>query len=237
MLVRAVKRAWHRDLVSRPSTHAWVLSLYRAGEFHPQTVTDYFPIAAAQSPSLRASMERHARDEQRHVKLYDRAIASLGEARLNFEGGDVFNVVIRAETRATFDTATARNADEQRERLAHFLAHAHYLEQRITRSLEYHLEACEQAGAVEVSQLVQAVQHDEGRHTAYTLAAVRELLPTSRAAEVLEIHRRGEARANLKFSARQVRSFCSTFQRSARVPSAVLYRVCASIMENAHAAL
>ena len=34
MLVRAVKRAWHRDLVSGPQTHAWVLSLYRAGEFH-----------------------------------------------------------------------------------------------------------------------------------------------------------------------------------------------------------
>ena len=237
MLVRAVKRAWHRDLVERPSTHAWVLSLYRAGEFHPQTVSDYFPTAAAESPSLRASMERHLRDEQRHVRLYDRAIQSLGEPMLNFEGSDVFNVVIRAETPASFATFESQTPDERRDRLAHFLAHAHFLERRITTSLEYHLEACERAGRSEVSKLVQAVQHDEGRHTSYTVEAVHELLPPKRAAQVLEIHRRGEARANLRFSARQVRSFCSTFSSNTRVPSAMLYRVCASIMENAHAAL
>ena len=96
MLVRAVKRAWHRDLVSRPQTHAWVLSLYRAGEFHPQTVSDYFPLAAAEDETLRASMDRHCKDEQRHVKLYDRALATLGEPLIPFEGSDVFNVVIRA---------------------------------------------------------------------------------------------------------------------------------------------
>ncbi len=235
MLVRAVKRAWHRDLVSRPATHAWVLSLYRAGEFHPQTVSDYFPIAAAEDETLRASMDRHCKDEQRHVKLYDRALAALGEPLIPFEGSDVFNVVIRAETKATFETAAQMDPDERRARLAHFLAHAHFLELRITQSLDYHLEACAQAGQTEVGRLVQGVHHDEARHTGYTLDAVHDLLPGARAREVLEIHRRGEARANLKFSARQVRKFFSAFRT--QVPNAVLYRVCASIMENAHAAL
>jgi hypothetical protein len=237
MFVRAVKRAWHRDLVSRPGTHAWVLSLYRAGEFHPQTVSDYFPIAAAESPSLKAAMERHCRDEQRHVKLYDRAVAALGEELVPFEGGDVFNVVIRSETNATFETATAKSADQRRERLAHFLAHAHFLELRISHSLDLHLEACASAGMPEIEALVQAVHHDEHRHTSYTLEAVRELLPKARAERVLDVHRRGEARANLKFSARQVRHFCSTFAHTAEVSHTLLYRACAAMMENAHAAL
>src|SRR4051812_21278242 len=192
MFARAVKRAWHRDLVSRPGTHAWVLSLYRAGEFHPQTVSDYFPSAAAESPSLKAAMERHCRDEQRHVKLYDRAIAALGQGLLPFEGGDVFNVVIRGETGATFETATAKSADQRRERLAPLLAPPPLPPKRSSQSLDFRPGACARAGVPgEISTLVEAVHHDEDRHTGYTLEAVRELLPPARAERVLDVHRKG----------------------------------------------
>jgi hypothetical protein len=233
MLVRALKNTWHRDLVAHPDTHAWVLSLYRAGELHPQTVDDYFPSWAADSGELRAAMERHAQDEGRHVKMYDRAIARLGEARTDFEGLDVFNVVIREETRADFRADQALPADRRREKLAHFLAHAHFLERRIARSLEYHLEACVRAGRSDVARVVSVVHADEERHTSYTLDAVRDLLPYARAARVIEVHRRGEARANLRFSARQVRSFLASFAGKASLSHETLYRVCARMMEGA----
>jgi hypothetical protein len=52
---------------------------------------------------------------------------------------------------------------------------------------------------------------------------------------VLDVHRRGEARANLSFSARQVRSFCRAFR--VRLPRRVLWGACASMMEAARASI
>ena len=237
MPASVIKEMWHRDLVDRPDTHAWVLSLYRAGEVHPQTVDDYFPLAAAEDERLRASMARHSADEARHVKIYDRAIAKLGQTLTEFDGLDVFNVVIRRETDATFATRDVEEADLRRERLAHFLAHAHFLEKRIARSVEYHLEACERAGRADVARAVTAVHADEERHTTYTLAAVRDLLPPARAARVIAIHRRGEARAKLRFSARQVRAFLARFGAGTKLSHSLVYRTSARMMEAARAAL
>jgi hypothetical protein len=234
MPVSAIKRTWHRDLVAHPETHAWVLSLYRAGELHPQTVDDYFPSWAADSDDLRAKMARHAADEVRHVKMYDRAIAMLETPRTDFEGLDVFNVAIRTETGVDFRVGeSSAERDRSREKLAHFLAHAHFLERRIARSLEYHLEACERAGRSDVARVVSSVHADEVRHTSYTLDAVKSLLPRKTAEDVIAVHRRGEARANLSFSARQVRSFLRTFSRHASISHALVYRISATMMEAA----
>jgi hypothetical protein len=229
MLVRRVKEMWHEELVADPETHAWVLSLYRAGEFHPETVDDYFPVDAASSPELRASIARHAKDERRHVRIYDRAIARLGQPRSELLGLDVFNVAIREHTKVDFSTRGVAGRDERDERLAHFLAHAYFLETRISRSLEYHLDACERAGRADVGRVVAAVHADEERHTSYTLEAVKELLPKAKANEVLATHRRGEARANLAFSARQVRAFLARFATTRS--HAFVYRVSARMME------
>jgi hypothetical protein len=237
MLVRAVKQTWHRDLAAHPDTHAWVLSLYRAGELHPQTVSDYFPSHAAPSKELRASMEIHASDEERHVRMYDGAIAKLDRERSEPSGLDVFNVAIRADTDATFTIDDEMNADTKTGRLAHFLAHAHFLERRIATSLEYHVEACEHAGRRDIARIVETVRSDEEHHASYTLEAVCDLLPRARANEIIELHRRGEARANLRFSARQVRSFLRSFAGRASVSHALLYRACASMMEAARAAI
>ena len=236
-LVDGVKRRWHDDLVAHPDTHAWVLSLYRAGELHPQTVRDYFPAWAADDPALRASIEQHEKDEAKHVRMYDGALAKLGLPRTEFEGMDVFNVVIRAETGVSF-SMDGLDADARRERLAHFLANAHFLEKRVVRSVEYHLEACVRAGRTDVARVVELVGADEERHVAYTLAAVRDLLGSpARVAEVLELHRRGEERANLRFSARQVRAFLARFSDHVGVRHSLLYRASASMMEAARAAL
>ncbi|MFO0550459.1 MAG: ferritin-like domain-containing protein [Polyangiaceae bacterium] len=237
-VVDAIKETWHDDLVAHPETHAWVLSLYRAGELHPELVSDYFPAWAADDPALAQQIEAHARDEAKHVRLYDSAIARLGVPRTDFDGLDVFNVAIRRETPVGFDVREAdTDATSRRERLAHFLAHAHFLERRVVRSLDYHLAACARAGRREVERVVEHVAADEERHVAYTLAAVRELLPRQAALDVLATHERAEARANLAFSARQVRGFLRKFGGLVGRRHALVYRVSASMMEVARARL
>ena len=206
-----MKRMWHRDLASDPVTHAWVLNLYRAGERHPQTVKDYFPYAHAPWPELAAKMQKHERDEERHTKMYTRAIEGLEQPVIDLEGYDVFNEVIRDKTSASFTMADGDTADQKREKVAHFLAHAHFLEKRIARSLEFHVEACRVAKNDRVATVVESVLTDEIEHVAYTIEAARELLTKRRAEEVIDLHRRGEAKANFAFSRHQVKTALSRF--------------------------
>ncbi len=231
--VEAVKRAWHRDLVADPETHAWVLSLYRAGELYPDTVDDYFPVAHAPWAWLADAMARHRDDERRHGAMFARAIKLSGHAVEGFDGDDVFNHVIRAHTPARWRVGEADDPDARRLRLAHFLAHAHHLERRVSRSLELHLDACERGGARTAARVVEAVLSDEHRHLGYTLDAVRELVDAATAREVVALHGRAEARADLVFSERQVRRFLARFERRATPSRRALYRLCASLQRAA----
>jgi hypothetical protein len=229
--VRDVKRAWHRELASRPDTHAWVLNLYRAGERHPQTVLDYFPLEHAPSRELADKMRRHRADEVRHTRLYERAIGELGQCVEEHSGPDVFNNAIRAATPTSFAIDADTPLAERGRRLAHFLAHAHFLETRIAQSLEYHLEACAKSGVGAVSAVVETVYADELRHTGYTVAAVRELVGASEAEGVLALHRIAEARANRAFSARQVQRFLRSFPVVGRKRDRLLYAAGALLMK------
>jgi hypothetical protein len=230
-LVHDVKRAWHRELASRPETHAWVLSLYRAGERHPQTVLDYFPTEHAPSADLAEKMRRHRADETAHTRLYERAIAELGEPVEEHVGLDVFNNAIRASTPVSFAIDGHMSESERARCLAHFLAHAFFLEQRIARSLEYHLEACQSLGRSSVLRVVERVHTDELRHTSYTREAVLQLLGDRAGQEVLALHRAAEARANRGFSARQVRRFLDRFPDVGRKRQRLMYAAAALIME------
>lgn len=225
MLAEAVKRRWHLDLASHPETHGWVLNLYRAGERYPETVSDYFPVEWAPWPQLAADMRLHQGDERRHVTLYSKAIASLGQPVVELSGHDIFNQVIRDHTPAQ------GKDDEKRLRLAHFLMHAHHLEKRIERSLVYHLEACARLGRTEVLSAVEKVHSDEERHMRYTVSACRELLRTTEYDEILQTHERAEAAADRAFSARQVKAFLSRFGGCVKWSHRVLYAGCALLME------
>ena len=211
LVERAMKRMWHRDLASDPTTHAWVLNLYRAGERHPQTVKDYFPHAHAPFAELAEKMRQHERDEERHTKMYTRAIEGLGQPVIDLEGYDVFNEVIRDKTSASFAIAPTDTDEQKREKVAHFLAHAHFLEKRIARSLEFHVDACRVMHSDRVATVVENVLTDEIEHVAYTIIAARELLTRKRAEEVIDLHRRGEAKANYAFSRHQVKTALSRF--------------------------
>lgn len=221
-----LKRRWHDELVRDPRTHAWVLNLYRVGEHHPETVDDYFPVAHAPA-WLASQMERHRAQEAMHERLYAKAIEKLGQPLEELSGLDVFNNAIRAHTPASFKIDAHDASDVVTDKLAHFLAHAHFLEARIARSLEVHLEACVRHGRVEVEKAVSVVWRDEQEHARYTKDAVRELLPAARARDVLALHARAEARANLAFSAREVRAHLSRHASRSRA----LWRACAHIME------
>jgi hypothetical protein len=232
MLLTSPKRQWHRDLVAHPATHAWVLNLYRAGELHPELVDDYFPARHA-PPDLAADFHRHAKDEHRHVRMYARAVERLGEPIEEMRGDAVFNEVIRACTPAHFRIHDDDPPDVVRLRIAHFCAHAHFLEKRIGRSLVYHLDACEHAGKGGVATVVATVLEDEARHAGYTLAAVHELVDRHTARELLDVHRRGERRANLMFSQIQMRVFLARFRNAVPRRRALAYRVAAFVMEEA----
>ncbi len=221
-----VKRRWHDELVADPRTHAWVLNLYRAGERHPETVDDYFPVAHA-PPALAERMRRHRDEEAMHARLYARAIAQLEQPLEDFVGPDVFNEQIRAHTPADFRIDDDDDDEQRTTKLAHFLAHAHFLEARIARSLELHADACVRAGRASIARIVDVVLTDEQEHARYTRAAVVDLLPAARARAVLAVHARGEARANRAFSARQVRHHLARHAPS----SSSLWRLCAWWME------
>jgi hypothetical protein len=232
-IVDRVKDRFHRDIASDPVTHGWVLNLYLEGERYPQRVCDYFQADFAPGAELAADLRRHARDEDKHVQLFGHGLRLLGQPLTALPMGDVFNEVIRSFTPGTFHIVEADPPDVRRRKLANFLAHAHHLERRVARSFAYHMEACETAGQPAIARLVTAVHKDESHHVSYTREAVFDLLPRREAAAVFELHRRAEAKANLTFSARQVRAFLTRFQAVTPRHRRWLYRLSAFIMEGA----
>jgi hypothetical protein len=192
--------------VADPVLHGRVLNLYLNGEQYPQRVRDYFPMAAAEELSLAQRMREHLREEDKHVALYTRAIRALGQPVAELPLTDVYNTVIR---RHTPPPPAPNGADARRLGLAHFLAHLHFLETRVARSLEYHLDACAHASSPYPAKAVQVILSDERAHAAYTREAVFGLLPKRTADEVIGVHARAEARANREFSARELKRLLS----------------------------
>ncbi|HEY4223528.1 MAG TPA: hypothetical protein VGO62_19355, partial [Myxococcota bacterium] len=169
-LERSVTRRWHDELVADPALHAWVLNLYRAGEHHPATVDDYFPVAHAPR-GLAEKLAAHREEEAMHARVYAGAIRALEQDLVDHTGLDVFNIAIREHTPATFRILDDDAPDLVTRKIAHFLAHAHFLEARIAHSLELHANACARASSPAL-KAVSLVLTDEIEHTRYTREAV-----------------------------------------------------------------
>lgn len=225
MIVPAIKRLWHHDLAADPAAHLWCLNLYRAGERHPQTVEDYFPVAAAPDPELAELLRRHAADEERHTRMYGALIEAMGGEVVDVEEADVFNHQIRRAGGGGFTMHPGDDAPTRRRKLGHFLLHAHFLERRVLQSVAWHAEACTGPARAVVEQ----VHADEARHVGYTADWARQLLTEAEHAEAVELHRRAEAKANLVFSARQCRVWVQRFGH--RADRRALYSACAFFME------
>ena len=116
-------------------------------------------------------------------------------------------------------------------KLAHFLAHLHFLEKRIAHSLEHHLEACARARTPYPAKAVAAVLADEYGHVSYTRQAVGDLLPRRAARELLTMHRGAEARANREFSSQQLGRLVHEHAQRFRPARRVLYGCCSSLMQ------
>src|SRR6185436_8625024 len=113
---------------------------------------------------------------------------------VEIELGDVFNEVIRLFTPGTFHIVDSDPLETRRHKLANFLAHAHHLEKRVARSFGYHIDSCVRCGRQEIAELVARARDDEEGHVRYTRATVFDLLTHQEAQEVMEVHRRAEAR-------------------------------------------
>jgi hypothetical protein len=229
------KRRLHREIVADPVLHGLVLNLYLNGEQYPHRVDDYFPIAYVENPTLAALMQRHCDEEDKHVALYAKAVQKLERPVLQLPMDDIFNAVIRRHTSEPFAVRAEQNTDERRLRLAHFLAHAHTLEKRVARSLEYHVEACAHSPSSYSEKAVGAVLNDEYQHVCYTAQWVRELLPTAKANAVFNHHAKAEAAANLDFSARQLSQLLQNHRKRFPRASAALYRGVVHFMQRSMA--
>ena len=227
----AIKRRLHRDITADPVLHALVLNLYLNGEQYPHAVDDYFPIHAVEDEDLADAMRAHVADEDKHVALYTKAIQKLEQPVLVLPMADVFNHVIRTHTGASFTMRDDDGRDARRLKLAHFLAHAHWLEKRIARSLHWHVEACAQAAHPFAGKAVAAVLGDETRHVEYTRHAVEHLLPRAQAQATLRLHERAEARANLSFSATQLGRLVRVHAQRFPAQRRWLYRASAGLMK------
>lgn len=232
-IIDSIKSCFHGEMVSNPTIHGWVLNLYRGGERYPQRVCDYFQSDFAPTKELAARLRQHAAEEDKHVHIFSQALKSIEQPVVEIEMGDIFNEVIRSFTPGTFHIVESDTPEERRRKLANFLAHAHHLEKRVARSFAYHIDSCERVGADGVARVVAIAKYDEEGHVRYTRAAVFDLLTRHEADEVMEVHRRAEAKANLIFSQRQVRAFLARFGNSTPKHRRWLFRVCAMLMETA----
>lgn len=233
-IIDRMKSRAHREVVENPLAHGWVLNLYLNGERYPEKVCDYFQSEYAPQPELADSIVRHAADEAKHVRLYTHALGSIGQPVVDMAPPFVFNEVVRSFTPDTFHIVAADSDAIRRSKLANFLAHAHFLEKRVGRSIEYHADACSAKGRDTVGKCVAAVMKDETRHVRYTREAVFDLLPRCKAQAVLDAHRRAEAKANLDFSLRLLRTFLDRFDSGIRGRHKLVFRVCQFIMEGAN---
>jgi hypothetical protein len=228
--ITAIKRQLHRDIVRDPILHARVLNLYLCGEAYPHAVDDYFQTDYVECPELRGKMQSHFADEDKHVLLYAAAIRKLGAEVLELPPPAIFNHVIRSHTPDPWRAEPHHDADARADRIANFLAHAHFLEKRVARSLEFHLDACAHSPSPYPGKAVAAVLQDETRHVSYTLEAVHALLPKARADAVIATHRRAESQANLDFSSHNLRRLLR--EEKERWPGSrrALYRGCTAMM-------
>src|SRR5439155_5387624 len=187
----------------------------------------------APSAELGDQLRRHENDEHKHELLLGKAVRSLGQPVVELPRAEVFNVVVRWFTPGTFHIVAADPPDVRREKLANFLAHAHFLEKRVAHSMGYHLDACAGAASPVVPKMVAAVLRDEDRHVTYTLDAVTDLLPRHRAVTVLQTHRRAEAKANLRFSRDRMRTFLACHTAETPRYRRRLYRILSVFLEGA----
>ncbi len=234
-LVDRIKARLHRDIVADPVLHGLVLNLYLNGEQYPHRVSDYFPFAAVEEPELERAMRAHVDDEDKHIALYERAIRKLGQPVSVHPLPEVFNEVIRRHTPTSFALEAGDSRDQCRHKLANFFAHLHFLEKRVARSLEYHVDACAHAASDYPEKAVGAVLRDEHRHVSYTREVVAQLVPRRVASDILALHARAERRANLEFSAQQLGGLAR--RHAANFPPARrrLYAACATLLRGMHA--
>ncbi|MGI9270719.1 MAG: hypothetical protein ACR2QT_03020 [Woeseiaceae bacterium] len=231
MIAGTIKRRLHRDICSDPVLHGLVLNLYLNGEEFPHRADDYFPVWAVEDADLLSAMQSHMRDEDKHVALYRKAIKKIDQPIVELPIEEIYNSIIRRYTPQSFLINKRDKPDQRTFKLANFLAHLHFLEKRIARSLEFHLEGCSSSPSDYSEKAVGIVFGDETHHVQYTREAVFHLLPSPTAKTVLDEHRQAEARANLDFSSQQLSMLTSNYADHFPRARSRIYRHASALLE------
>jgi len=226
-----IKRRLHRDICSDPVLHGFVLNLYLNGEEYPHRIDDYFPVWAVDDEHLLSAMKSHMQDEDKHVALYRKAIQKISQPIVELPLAEIYNSIIRGYTPQSFRIEKQDKIDQRVFKLANFFAHLHFLEKRIARSLDFHLDACAVSPSDYAEKAVGIVQGDETHHVKYTREAVFHLLPAAMAKVVLKEHRRAEARANLDFSSQQLALLTSEYAKRFPRSRRNVYRHASNLLE------
>lgn len=230
-MISLIKTQLHRDICRDPLLHSLVLNLYLNGEEYPNKVDDYFPMQHLDNPELVTAMQSHIKDEAKHSAIYRKMISKLGHPVIELEMPDVYNHVIRKHTRCSFKIAPSDSADLKTEKVASFMAHLHFLEKRIARSLKYHLDSCQCSPVKYSENAVAIIQTDESRHEIYTKEAVYDLLPRHRAKKMMALHREAEQQANTEFSAAQLSKLVQHYSHHFPDSRRWIYRWSAKVLE------
>jgi hypothetical protein len=230
-MINFIKKNLHRDICQVPELHAFVMNLYLNGEEYPHKVNDYFPRHVVESDELLSKIDRHMADEDRHVFLYRKAIQKLEQPIVELPMDDVFNHVIKKHTEHCFQIHDVDSPDTKTHKLASFMAHLHYLEKRIAKSLDYHAEACQYSPIPYVEKAVNKVRSDELTHIEYTRQAVFDLLPRQKALDLLDLHRKAEQKANIEFSYQQLNKVVSHYRDELSVRHRWIYQISAKLLE------
>ena len=230
-MINIIKKNLHKDICKRPEIHAFVLNLYLNGEEYPHKVDDYFPKHAVENPELLVAMESHMRDEDKHVLLYRKLIEKLEQPIIELPMEDVYNHIIKEHTPVNFHILETDKADMKTEKLASFMAHLHFLEKRISTSLEYHSDACHYSPIDYSEKVVSTVLSDEKNHVQYTIDAVFDLLPRQKALKMLEIHRLAEEKANMQFSYQQLRRLVKIYSNQFPKSRRWIYKLSSKLLE------
>ncbi|WP_144395000.1 hypothetical protein [Pleionea sediminis] len=230
-MISIIKKNLHRDICKIPELHAFVLNLYLNGEEYPHKVNDYFPIELIDEPEVVGLMKSHMMDEDRHVKMYKKAIRKLDQPIIELPMIDIYNHVIKNHTAESFHITKEDNKDIRIRKLANFMAHLHFLEKRISHSLKIHLDACTYSPVNYTEKVVGRVLNDENRHVEYTKNAVYDLLPRAQAKNVMTQHRLAECRASREFSYQQLRKVVTQYKHQLPKFNRQLYSISSHILE------
>ena len=121
-IIDGMKARAHREVVANPSRMGGCSICTLTANATPKRSAIIFRASIDSDAELAANIVHHAADETKHVRIYTRALESIGQPVEDLAPPFVFNEVIHSFTPDTFHIVSADHEDVRREKLVNFLA-------------------------------------------------------------------------------------------------------------------